>query len=195
MRNRDRRWIGWIERALWAAGAGGVLWIGAQTMARADYNATHQAALATAPREPLGDTSPPATVPPDGVIGVLEIPRLKYSQVVTEGDNEATLKIAVGHLPDTPLPWRPGNSVVAGHRDTHFRALRAIRHDDEIRLRTPYGVLTYRVRDRMIVAPADVWVLAPSTRRQLTLVTCYPFTYVGSAPQRFIVRAAQTAGP
>ena len=82
-----------------------------------------------------------------------------------------------------------GNSVLAAHRDTHFRPLRDIRQGDLVRLKTRKGVLEYRVKDTMIVAPEDVWVMAPSTERRLTLITCYPFNYVGSAPQRFIVRA------
>jgi LPXTG-site transpeptidase (sortase) family protein len=191
MRTDGSQLISWIERALWATGVAGILWIGAQTLARANYNATHQAAFATVPDEPLFSKDPPGRVARGTAIGVLEIPRLKYTQAVTEGDDDETLKVTVGHLPDTPLPWQPGNSVIAGHRDTHFRALRAIRHDDEIRLRTAHGLLTYRVTDRMIVKPSDVWVLSPSKRRQLTLVTCYPFMYVGNAPQRFIVRAEE----
>jgi sortase A len=97
--------------------------------------------------------------------------------------------VAIGHLLDTPLPWAQGNSVLAAHRDTHFRPLRDIRHGDLVRLKTRKGVFEYSVTDTMIVAPTDVWVMAPSEERRLTLVTCYPFNYVGSAPQRFIVRA------
>jgi len=126
---------------------------------------------------------------PDGVVGVLEIPRLKLSEVVASGEDDKTLKVAIGHLLDTPLPWAQGNSVLAAHRDTHFRPLRDIQHGDLIRLKTRKGVFEYSVKDTMIVAPTDVWVMAPSQERRLTLVTCYPFNYVGSAPQRFIVRA------
>jgi sortase A len=126
---------------------------------------------------------------PDGVVGVLEIPRLKFSEVVASGEDDKTLKVAIGHLLDSPLPWAQGNSVLAAHRDTHFRPLRNIQHGDLVRLKTRRGVLEYNVTDTMIVAPTDVWVMAPSEGRRLTLVTCYPFNYVGSAPQRFIVRA------
>jgi LPXTG-site transpeptidase (sortase) family protein len=128
-------------------------------------------------------------VGPDGVVGVLEIPRLKLSEVVASGEDDKTLKVAIGHLLDTPLPWAQGNSVLAAHRDTHFRPLRDIQHGDVVRLKTRKGVFEYSVKDTMIVAPTDVWVMAPSKERRLTLVTCYPFNYVGSAPQRFIVRA------
>jgi sortase A len=78
---------------------------------------------------------------------------------------------------------------LAAHRDTFFRRLRDIRSDDVIRLKTPDGTYTYRVARTHVVAPRDVWVLDPTEHPALTLVTCYPFTYIGSAPQRFIVRA------
>ena len=126
---------------------------------------------------------------PDGVVGVLEIPRLKFSEVVASGEDDKTLKVAIGHLLDSPLPWAQGNSVFAAHRDTHFRPLRDIQHGDLVRLKTRKGIFEYSVKDTMIVAPTDVWVMAPSKERRLTLVTCYPFNYVGPAPQRFIVRA------
>jgi sortase A len=139
--------------------------------------------------EKEGDADKDDGLGSDGVVGVLEIPRLNLSEVVASGEDDKTLKLAIGHLLDTPLPWAQGNSVLAAHRDTHFRPLRDIQHGDLVRLKTRKGVLEYYVKDTMIVAPNDVWVMAPSTERRLTLVTCYPFNYVGSAPQRFIVRA------
>lgn len=152
----------------------------------------HVAALEASARPP--DVLPVLARPedglgPDGVVGVLEIPRLGVSEVVAYGDGDETLDVAIGHLPDTPLPWVGGNSVVAAHRDTHFRPLRDVRTGDLIRLRTKLGVFEYLVKDRLIVDPDDVWVMAPSKAPRLTLVTCYPFDYVGSAPQRFIVQA------
>jgi sortase A len=122
-------------------------------------------------------------------VGVLEIPRLGVSEVIAYGDDDETLDTSIGHLPDTPLPWVGGNSVVAAHRDTHFRELRNIRSGDLIRLKTRKGVFAYRVTDRLIVDPDDVWVMAPTKTPRLTLVTCYPFNFVGSAPHRFIVQA------
>ena len=88
----------------------------------------------------------------------------------------------------------PGNMGLAGHRDTFFRRLQNIMPDDEIRLTTPDGFFTYRVQRTVIVQPRDVWVLDPTDAPTLTLVTCYPFSYVGSAPQRFIVRASLQRG-
>jgi sortase A len=129
--------------------------------------------------------------PDDGVVGLLEIPRVGLSTVVVQGDDTDTLRVAAGHLPDTPLPWEPGHSAIAGHRDTFFRALRAVQVGDVVELVTRRGRLSYQVLELMVVEPEDVWVLAPSSAIDLTLITCYPFSYVGSAPHRFIVRAAR----
>ena len=82
---------------------------------------------------------------PDGVVGVLEIPRLKFSEVVASGEDDKTLKVAIGHLLDSPLPWAQGNSVLAAHRDTHFRPLRDIQHGDLVRLKTRKGIFEYSV--------------------------------------------------
>ena len=120
----------------------------------------------------------------------LEIPRLPHlSEVVASGDDDKTLKVAIGHLADTPLPWASGNSVLAAHRDTHFRPLRDIRQGDIVRLKTRKRVLEYYVKDTMIVSPEDVWVMAPSTERRLTLITCYPFNYVGRGAPEIHCRA------
>jgi sortase A len=127
---------------------------------------------------------------PGAAIGRIEIPRLGVSSIVRAGSDARTLDLAVGHIPGTALPGEDGNVGLAGHRDTFFRKLRNIRPDDEIRVVTPDGAYTYRVQRTNVVNPSDVWVLDPTGEPTLTLVTCYPFTYVGSAPQRFIVRAA-----
>lgn len=124
------------------------------------------------------------------VVGALKIPRLDVTIGVIEGDDAATLSVAAGHLPDTPLPWAGGNSALAGHRDTVFRALQDLRVGDELWLETlAHGTLRYRVRDMRVVEPDDLSVLAPSVQPQLTLITCHPFTYIGPAPRRFVVRA------
>ena len=123
------------------------------------------------------------------VIGQLEIPRLKLSAMVAEGDDEDTLDVAVGHLPDTPLPWQAGNSALAGHRDTFFRALKGVRVGDEIRLASVRGEFRYRVARTLVVEPNDLSVLEPLPEPSLTLITCFPFSYVGNAPRRFIVQA------
>jgi sortase A len=101
--------------------------------------------------------------------------------------------MAIGHLSDTPLPWHDGNSALAGHRNTFFRPLQHIRVGDELRVSTVRGDFRYQVRETMVVGPDEVWVLDPTDRPMLTLITCYPFNYVGKAPRRFIVRAERTS--
>ena len=123
------------------------------------------------------------------VVGRIEIPRLEVAAVVRAGSDARTLQLAVGHIPGTALPGEAGNVGLAAHRDTFFRRLRDIRSDDEIRIATPGATYIYRVARTDVVEPSDVWVLDPTPHPSLTLVTCYPFSYVGSAPQRFIVRA------
>jgi LPXTG-site transpeptidase (sortase) family protein len=127
-----------------------------------------------------------------GLVGMLDVPRLRLSTPVIEGDDTGTLKRAVGHLPDTPMPWNKGNSAIAGHRDGLFRPLKDVKIGDEIRFRTTRQQLRYRVTRTAIVNPDDLTVLAPqSDPATLTLITCYPFSYVGSAPKRFVVHAAR----
>ncbi len=129
------------------------------------------------------------------VIGRLEVPRLEISVIVRAGSDARTLRLAVGHISGTALPGELGNVGLAGHRDTFFRRLRDVRPDDEIRIVTSERTFTYRVERTDIVRAKDVWVLDPTAAPALTLVTCYPFTFIGSAPDRFIVRATQLLSP
>ncbi len=129
-----------------------------------------------------------------GLIGRIEIPRLELSALVFEGDDSKTLGRAVGHIPGTPLPGQSGNVALSGHRDTFFRPLRNIRPNDIIVLTTLQGEYRYRVVSTRVVRPDNVAVLNASDSSLLTLVTCYPFYFVGSAPNRFIVRAERIAG-
>jgi sortase A len=124
-------------------------------------------------------------------MGRIEIPRLSLSVVVAEGVDTHTLGRAAGHIPGTGLPGQPGNIGISGHRDTFFRPLRNIRQDDIITLTTVVGNYQYRVVSIWIVSPSDVAVLDPSADEILTLVTCYPFYFVGPAPERFVVRAVR----
>ena len=123
------------------------------------------------------------------VVGRVDIPRIGVSAVVREGDDVTTLRRAVGHIPGTALPGETGNAALAGHRDTFFRGLRDIRNGDQVTLSTPAGTARYLVRSTRVVDPSEVSVLAPTYGSTLTLVTCYPFNYIGAAPKRFIVRA------
>jgi sortase A len=122
-------------------------------------------------------------------IANLVIPRIALATVVVEGDEDGDLKLAAGHIPGTALPGEPGNIGIAGHRDTFFRSLRLIHEHDEIVLTTPHEEDQYSVVSTEVVDPDDVGVLRPTSRDSLTLVTCYPFYYLGAAPKRFIVRA------
>ena len=131
----------------------------------------------------------PVSVRTGSLLGMLDVPRLNLIAPVIEGDDDATLKRAAGHLPDTPLPWEQGNTAIAGHRDGLFRPLKDIKVGDEIRFRSSRDQLRYRVTDTSIVEPDDLSVLEPRGPASLTLITCYPFYYVGSAPNRFIVHA------
>jgi len=119
----------------------------------------------------------------------LDIPRVGLSAVIAEGDGEATLRVAVGHLPDTALPWHDGNTALA---DTFFRPLQHILVGDEVRVSTRYGDFRYQVRETRVVSPDELWVLGPTDRPTLTLITCFPFTSIGKAPRRFIVKAERT---
>lgn len=137
----------------------------------------------------------PVAAPESGaVVGRLDIPRIGISVMVVEGVEDGDLKRAAGHIPGTALPGEPGNVGIAAHRDTFFRPLRVIRRDDAITLNTLGGAYRYRVVSTEVVGPEDVQVLYPTGRDTLTLVTCFPFDYVGSAPKRFIVRADRLLG-
>jgi sortase A len=165
--------------------------VGSARTPKAEAPSAPDAGLSQEPnQEP---TEPPSGAAPAirSVIGRLEIPRLNLSVMVREGADERTLSRAVGHIPGTALPGQLGNVGLAGHRDTFFRALRNIREDDAIEFETTQGKYRYVVKSTSIVTPRDVSVLRASAGENLTLVTCYPFYYVGSAPKRFIVHAAQ----
>jgi sortase A len=124
-------------------------------------------------------------------LGVLRVPRLAIEAPVLEGTDDWALNRGIGHIADTAPPGARGNSGLAGHRDGFFRALKDVAAGDRIELETLDGVLTYLVERTWIVSPEDVSVLNPVDTRAITLVTCYPFYFVGSAPQRFIVRAVE----
>jgi sortase A len=128
-----------------------------------------------------------------GLLGRMEIPRLGISVIVMEGTGSSTLRHAAGHIPGTALPGQPGNVGISAHRDTFFRPLRNVQKDDIITLTTILGAYRYRVVSARVVGPEDVSVLEPGETESLTLVTCYPFYFVGPAPKRFIVRAEMVA--
>jgi sortase A len=134
-----------------------------------------------------------AAVLEGALLGQIQIRRLGLTAAVAEGDSAAVLQRAVGHLAETALPGESGNVVLAAHRDTFFRPLQRIRLGDAITLRTMDGDFDYVVESTAVVSPEAVDVLRPTSERTLTLVTCFPFGFVGPAPNRFIVRAHEAA--
>jgi sortase A len=148
-------------------------------------------------RTPSAPSSPSKETPPDSAQTFparLTIARLGLTTMIEEGVGEPTLRRAAGHIPSTALPGNSGNVGVAGHRDTLFRPLRGIRKHDRIVISTLSNDYDYEVTSTAIVNPSNVAVLAPTPgENTLTLVTCYPFYYVGSAPNRFIVKARQVS--
>jgi sortase A len=196
------------ERALALVGITCMAWVCVVWTAASIYQARAKAGLSIASSSPGGvvslDAPGPSSghrLPPSdaaagsetGAIGLIEIPRLELSVAVLEGDDERTLRMGVGHLRETPLPGRAGNTALAGHRDSWFRPLRHLQVGDDIRLSTSEGTFLYRVQRTLIVEPDDLSVLAQDGSTALTLITCYPFTYIGAAPRRFIVQATRVA--
>jgi sortase A len=187
-----------VEFALLAVGAGclgfyGGTELGIHRLRGEAMAAVNQMLVARdAPALALPSTSPDYT----RVNSRLDIPRLHLSAPVISGDaGDSALDFAVEYLPMTPPPWLPGNSALAAHRDGLFRPLADIRTGDKIWLATAHGNFEYRVLRTVIVTPSDVWVLRSIPHVNLTLITCYPFVYVGHAPQRFIVQAEKVDLP
>jgi sortase A len=137
--------------------------------------------------------SSPGMAPPTALVGRLSVPRLNLSAMVREGIDRNTLQLAIGHIPATALPGEPGNVGVAGHRDTFFRGLKDLKSKDVIQFSTYRGDFKYVVESLAVVGPDNVAVLAPTAENVLTMVTCYPFSYIGTAPRRFVVRARQVS--
>jgi sortase A len=128
------------------------------------------------------------------VFADLEIPRIGLSVMVVEGTDEDVLGLGAGHLSGSGLPGGTGNVVIAAHRDTFFRSLRNIQVGDTIDLISPEETYHYQVDWTRVVASAETKALDPTPQAALTLVTCYPFSYIGSAPDRFVVRASMSEG-
>lgn len=131
----------------------------------------------------------PGSPKTQAVIGRLDIPSVNLSVMVLEGVGDSELRLGAGHVPGTALPGEPGNVGIAGHRDTFFRPLRKIQENDVITLTTLQGAFRYRVEKTWITLPDDIAVLESNSETVLTLITCHPFSYIGAAPDRFIVRA------
>ena len=149
-----------------------------------------QTAAGTIRKTPNAAGGPLTPVPAGELLGRIEVPRLSLSAMVREGVDEKTLSQAVGHVPSTALAGQVGNFAIAAHRDTLFRALKDIQKDDQVVFQAPDGTYTYQVVSTQIVKPTNIEVLkGEGDNKLLTMITCYPFYYVGSAPERFIVQA------
>jgi sortase A len=125
---------------------------------------------------------------------LLRIPSLDLLVPVFDGTSELVLNRGVGWIETTAMPGTDGNIGLAGHRDGFFRKLKDLQIGDTVEVQTVEASRRYRVTDVSIVEPTDVHVLAPTGEPSVTLVTCYPFYYVGDAPQRFIVRGVIDQG-
>jgi sortase A len=195
MRRSSSRWM-FLEKVLLVVAVLALGWYGLSVAESSLYQLWQGRALDEQLREQMRglDRTVERGVPPGAVLGRLEIPRLALSVIIREGEDPRTLRLAVGHLPGTAWPGRPGNAAIAGHRDTFFRTLRHIERHDEILVTTSNDVSRYVVVSTRVVHPDDVSVLKSTDESVLTLVTCYPFFYVGRAPQRFIVRAMLAGG-
>ena len=123
------------------------------------------------------------------LIGKLDVPRIGISVMVFQGMEEETLIVGAGHVPGTPLPGAEGNVAIAAHRDTFFRKLAGILPGDSIQVATVRRTFEYIVDSTEIVDPEDTRVIESRARPELTLITCYPFYFIGAAPKRFIVHA------
>ena len=185
----------WTQRLLFAAGLVilgycGAAWINsrlrqAEGNRELDRVLTHEAPI----------PAPEINIPDGGLIGRVEIPKLHLSAIVFQGSDSSVLDHGVGHVDSTALPGQSGNVVLAAHRDTFFRPLRNIRKGDLVTLTTESGPRNYRVSSTEVVKPTETSVLNPTANPTLTLITCYPFYYVGHAPRRFIVRATEDQQP
>jgi sortase A len=175
-----QRFLRWSQRLLFITGVFALGYVGFTLLDARLYQASAKRSLESQiqmEKEPHKIHPRPAIKPGD-VLGRLDIPRLGLSVAVLQGTGSRMLRLGTGHIEGTPLPGEAGNSGIAGHRD-------------EIQFQTANGLARYAVDWVKIVAPDDLSVLAPSIGSSLTLVTCYPFYFVGPAPKRFVVRASK----
>ena len=189
--------LDWIERFLLVLGTALVVWSGLTMLEQSYFQRLPvPAAPVVAVRLPgendaerIAAASSAAAVEPGTWLARLEASSVALAATVLEGTDDATLRRGAGHIEGTPFPGAAGNVGIAGHRDTIFRPVRDLKLGDRLVLTTADRVLEYRISETKIVNPADVYVLDPAGRPTLTLVTCFPFNFIGNAPKRFIVHA------
>lgn len=192
---RRHRVLTWLERALWSLAVVCLGWVGWSYSDAFLYqqwaDATFEGAVAAS--SPNAEASTPVFEATEGEpVARVRIPRLDLSVVVAEGTTDGVLRRAAGRLGGSAAPGSDGNVVVAAHRDSFFRPLEHIEIGDEVLLDGPGGSDVYTVEWTRIVDPTALEVTEDPGYPSLTLVTCYPFRYLGSAPQRFIVRARRS---
>ena len=196
----------WLERALWTAGCCALGYyiftnvdasLTQRQLAESFEKSKHDVALTaqTTLDYSTADVHQAPGRPGSRLIGRLEIPKLDVSSVILEGVGPQTLRVALGHVPGTSLPGQPGNVAIAGHRDTFFRSLRKIAICDEVSVETTARTYYYQVRSFEVVDPRNVNALRFHNKNELTLITCYPFSYIGPAPKRFVVHAEPVLPP
>lgn len=188
---RGRLFVRWTRRFCFVTGALAISYVGLTLFQARFYqevaNNTLQQQMQAQEQH---EVSPPRGPAKEGdLLGRIEIPRLGVAVAILEGTKSRILRLGVGHIQGTALPGESGNVGIAGHRDTYFRPLKDILTGDEIQVQTATGLSRYQVDWVRIVAPGDTEVLAPSAQSAITLVTCYPFHFIGPAPQRFVVHA------
>lgn len=183
-------WVGWVQAESWWFQRNAEAQLERSITLAARQGGARPSGLDPSGRLPAEPPVPSLTAVRHGKpVGRLRIPRLELSVMVAEGADPGVLNRGAGHLPNTALPGQGGNVGIAAHRDRHFRALKDVAVGDEVVLETAVGAFRYRVEWTRIVSPDRVDVLHPTGEPTLTLVTCYPFYYVGNAPDRFVVRA------
>ena len=203
---RSPAWIA-LERAAWTAGLAAVcVWTAVRVTG--NWSATRDVALLAATAEGIQSSKPDMSLwspqrikaweqaqrhAAGGVLAVMRIPAIRLEVPVLAGSDDITLDRGAGHIEDTALPGDAGNIGIAGHRDGFFRGLKDVKVGDQLEIQTPTSTQRYRIDRIWIVKPNDVSVLDPTPHPAVTLVTCYPFYYIGSAPQRYIVRATRVA--
>ena len=183
----------WTRNLLFLLGALAISYVGLMLLHARQFQEVANSTLEQRMQEEeqRKESLPGSAAKEGDLLGRLEIPQLGMKVAILEGTTSQTLAVGVGHIKGTALPGEQGNIGIAGHRDTYFRALKNIHPGDEIRIQTTSGLSRYKVDRFEVVAPRDVSVLASSAASAITLVTCYPFHFIGAAPQRFVVHAYQ----
>jgi LPXTG-site transpeptidase (sortase) family protein len=190
--SRVQRFLRWSQRFFFITGVLALVYVGFTLVDARLYQVSAKRSLESQiqVKQEHPQIQPKLAVKKGDVLGRMDIPRLGISVAVLQGSSSRILRLGAGHIEGTPVPGERGNSAIAGHRDTFFRGLKDIHKDDEIQLQTATGLFRYDVEWAKVVEPDDTAVLEPSTTEDtLTLVTCYPFYFVGPSPQRFVVRA------